>query len=291
MPDLSNITDLDIRTHEMLAAQAPSRASVVGLDAKVPTVATPKTTPIQSTVGDGSPVPTQSATTQTSVDLELANVIEAGTAGIAGRRPNLPQQPTAPLDPETARLNEIATAAVQGRKPNLPVESPTTPAVDESSETGYNSGDSHYAVDTSDSLFGQLFTKDDPARDYFGSAKQSHPKELAEIVERIEKLGVKIVYREGTMSYQPSPVSGKPGQVVIEPDASYSAWKHEEKHVLDDYEAGWLGFRLVIDPKQAALMEKAAYDIEIELAKQDNLVELMEKLEELKKKEMREYYE
>ena len=183
-----------------------------------------------------------------------------------------------------AELIEVSNAAIEGRKPNLPVASSTMSAVDEIGKTEYNNN----SIDTS---FAQLFTKDDPARDYFGSAKQSHPKELAEIIDRIEKLGVKIEYREGTMCYQPSPMSGKPGQVVIEPDASYPAWKHEEKHVMDDYESGWLGFRLIVDPKRAALMEKAAYDIEIELAKRSGFTELMGKLEELKKNEMREDYE
>lgn len=98
----------------------------------------PKSPITQPNGGGGDPDAPQQTTTQTSVDPELANVIEAGTAGVEGRKPNLPQQPTTPLDPETARLNEIATAAVQGRKPNLPVESSTPFVVDNSVSKGYN---------------------------------------------------------------------------------------------------------------------------------------------------------
>ena len=45
MPDLSNITDLDIRTHEMLAAQAPACASVVDTDVTIPAVKAPTVQP------------------------------------------------------------------------------------------------------------------------------------------------------------------------------------------------------------------------------------------------------
>ena len=70
MPDLSNITDLDIRTHEMLAAQAPTRASVVGTDVKTPTVATPKSPITQSNGGGGDlDAPRQTPTDEVSVML------------------------------------------------------------------------------------------------------------------------------------------------------------------------------------------------------------------------------
>ncbi len=137
MPDLSNITDLDIRTHEMLAAQAPARASVVDSNTKLPTVNTPKSTPTQSNGGGGDPDAPQQTTTQTSVDPELSNIIEAATAGVEGRVPNLLlQQPTASAteaslakpavksetassisaDPTVAELTEAFKAGAEGRR-------------------------------------------------------------------------------------------------------------------------------------------------------------------------------
>ena len=68
LPDLSNITDLDTRTHEMLAAQAPARASVVDSNTKLPTVNTPKSPPTQSNGGGGDPdAPGQTLSTEPTV--------------------------------------------------------------------------------------------------------------------------------------------------------------------------------------------------------------------------------
>ena len=66
LPDLSKFSDIDTRTHEMLAAQAPTRASVVGTDVKTPSVTAP--TPTQSNGGGGDPdAPGQTLSTEPTV--------------------------------------------------------------------------------------------------------------------------------------------------------------------------------------------------------------------------------
>lgn len=132
------------------------------------------------------------------------------------------------------------------------------------------------------------YTKDDPMREVFGSAFVSNPEEVEQIIKKCKDKGVEVVYKTGVMAYQPNPRKGKPGRLVIDKDASYSAWKHEERHVLDDEISNWSGFRNFMDIDKAVKFEVDAYDVEIELAKKYGLDDMVDRLEALKDERRRE---
>lgn len=127
-----------------------------------------------------------------------------------------------------------------------------------------------------------LHTTDDPIREILGSAFQSHPKETQEILEELRKKGIEVTFRDGVMGYMPSPTPGKGGQIVIDPEASYSAWLHERQHVYDDEQSGWMGFRNFQDPEVAAAMEDRAYDVEIAFAEKMGYNDIVKRLKRLK---------
>ncbi len=133
-----------------------------------------------------------------------------------------------------------------------------------------------------------LRTTEDPIRERLGSAFESHPKEVSAIIEDLSGRGVLVEYRRGAMGYEPNPTPGAPGRVVMDPDASYSAWLHEKTHVLDDESSGWHGFRNFADPEIAAAFEKRAYDIEIDFAESLGYNDIVERLKGLRDKRIKE---
>ena len=133
-----------------------------------------------------------------------------------------------------------------------------------------------------------FYTKDDPMREVFGSAFDSYKEETEKILKSFSNKGVEVEFREGVMVYQPSPVSGSPGKVVFDKNASFSALKHEERHVLDDEESGWMGFKNFMETETAIKFEVDAYDVEIEMARKYNRLDIVERLEELKENRRRE---
>lgn len=135
-------------------------------------------------------------------------------------------------------------------------------------------------------------TVDDPMREVMGAAEQSHPNELANIIADLESNGVIIKYREGTMGYFPPALPGKPGDIVMEKGASFSAWSHEYKHFCDDRADGFLGLRALLDPEKCAKREIDAYQVEIELAKKlpkDVQEKMIKRLEALRDNEVKRY--
>ena len=72
--------------------------------------------------------------------------------------------------------------------------------------------------------------------------------------------------------------------MIIDPDASYSAWQHEYQHALDDQSIGWGGMKSLFDNDLRWQWEQNAYNQEIELAQQlgyDDVVEqLMRNMEQ-----------
>ena len=88
-----------------------------------------------------------------------------------------------------------------------------------------------------------LFTEADPLRGVMGAASESHPAEIAQMRQALADMGVQVIDRPGTIAYSPGIRAGKPGQMIIDPKASYSAWLHEYQHALDDQKIGWGGFR------------------------------------------------
>ena len=87
----------------------------------------------------------------------------------------------------------------------------------------------------------------------------------------------------------PSVISGRPGKLIIDKEASYSAWNHEYTHFLDDKKDGYLGMRVFADTEKCIERERHAYGVEIQMAKQMNRPDIVKRLEELMRKEIARY--
>lgn len=134
-----------------------------------------------------------------------------------------------------------------------------------------------------------FYTKDDPIREYIGAAEKSHPQELREMKEDMERSGVDITRREGAMGYFPGLSAGKVGNINIEEGASISAWMHEYKHFCDDRADGYLGFRIFQNPAKCADRERQAYQVEIDFAKELGYNDIVKRLEKLRDEEVEKY--
>lgn len=117
----------------------------------------------------------------------------------------------------------------------------------------------------------------DPFREVMGAGIDSHPKEWNALINEMKDNGVEIVYREGVMAY--SPAKGVAGQIVVDPNASYSALLHEYTHYLDDAAAGFPGMEYHFQTINRVKMELHAYMQEIKLA--ESLPLLDEKYEDI----------
>ena len=127
-----------------------------------------------------------------------------------------------------------------------------------------------------------LHTYHDPIREKIGSAFQSHPKAMSKILKTLEHRGIEVEYRPGSMSYSPNSESGKPGKLIMDPDASYSAWLHELQHLADDEASGWQGMHiLAADQMRALEFEERAYRLEIDFAKKNGYSKIAKRLERL----------
>ena len=134
-----------------------------------------------------------------------------------------------------------------------------------------------------------FYTKDDPIREYIGAAEKSHPQELREMKEDMERSGVDITRRAGAMGYFPGLSAGKVGNINIEEGASISAWMHEYKHFCDDRADGYLGFRIFQNPAKCADSERQAYQVEIDFAKELGYNDIVKRLEKLRDEEVEKY--
>lgn len=134
-----------------------------------------------------------------------------------------------------------------------------------------------------------FYTKDDPIREYIGVAEKSHPQELREMKEDMERSGVDITRRAGAMGYFPGLSAGKVGNINIEEGASISAWMHEYKHFCDDRADGYLGFRIFQNPAKCADRERQAYQVEIDFAKELGYNDIVKRLEKLRDEEVEKY--
>lgn len=132
-------------------------------------------------------------------------------------------------------------------------------------------------------------TEDDPIREVIGSAEESHPKELKKIISDLTKAGVQIHRRENAMGYSPALAPGRPGELLIEEGASYSAWLHEYRHFCDDRTDGYLGMRVFADTEKCIQRELDAYQIEIEFAEKSNRPDIVKRLKKLRDKEVAKY--
>lgn len=106
----------------------------------------------------------------------------------------------------------------------------------------------------------------DPLRKW-GPARQTHPEEWEAAIQEARDLGVEVTFRSGALAYGPAPGPGSPGQLVLDPDASYGALLHEMQHLRDDHAVGWVGMRgWFEDPVVRYENEVRAYQKEIDYA-------------------------
>ena len=109
----------------------------------------------------------------------------------------------------------------------------------------------------------------DPLRDLLGPGKASHPEEWQNTIATLREEGVRVVFRDGVMAYGPDSVPGYPGQLILDPDASIGALRHETQHFNDDKSLGFLGSAAMYkNPLLRWRMEYAAYMQEVSLARQ-----------------------
>ncbi|QGN48443.1 WXG100 family type VII secretion target [Micromonospora sp. WMMC415] len=120
----------------------------------------------------------------------------------------------------------------------------------------------------------------DPLRKW-GPARQTHPGEWEAAIRDAQETGVEVSFREGALAYGPSPSPGRPGHLVLDPDASYGALLHEMQHLRDDHAAGWAGMRgWFEDPVVRYENEVRAYQQEIRYAESIGDRESVERLNE-----------
>lgn len=125
----------------------------------------------------------------------------------------------------------------------------------------------------------------DPARKVLGPARLSHADEIAEMRRIMEAEGVRVIERPNAMAYGPSSRAGEPGQFFIDPDASYSAWKHEYRHFTDDRASGWDGMSVLMDSNARWAWESAAYAEEISMMRRLGRQDVVDELIKLRTKE------
>ena len=117
-------------------------------------------------------------------------------------------------------------------------------------------------------MFDPVFRSNgDPMREIQGSGFGT--PEWNDLIQDLKDQGFEVVLREGrAITYGPAPTAGKPGQIVINPDASISALRHEAQHAFDDAANGFPGWGHYLEyPDARWAMEQRAYELEIEAAR------------------------
>lgn len=134
-------------------------------------------------------------------------------------------------------------------------------------------------------------SKADPMAEVFGRGVDSHPEEIEAFREECRRSGVTVIERDHeSLTYQPSPTIGRPGQLAVNRDASYAAWSHEMKHMRDDRESGWDGALRLWDKDDHVKREEAAYAIEIKMAEEAGRKDIADRLRENLEAERRRIY-
>jgi hypothetical protein len=102
-----------------------------------------------------------------------------------------------------------------------------------------------------------------------GPARLNHADEFASIIDDLRARDVNIRFESNGLRYGPSASSGKVGNIVLDPDASISAIRHEYGHFLDDVAEGLPGARHYYEnPWRWVATERRQYLQEIRTAKQ-----------------------
>jgi hypothetical protein len=151
-------------------------------------------------------------------------------------------------DPETAVLRQAATmqaAETQQAASSLGYE--TASVLSLAAERAFPSG--------GDRLLGTL-----------GPARLNHADELASTIQRIEGAGGTVDFRAGNLAFSPS--RGAPGRVILDPNASISAVRHEAGHFFDDIGLGSPGMGYYMqNPSVRWASERSSYLREIRAAR------------------------
>jgi hypothetical protein len=106
----------------------------------------------------------------------------------------------------------------------------------------------------------------DPLRARYGPARESHPEEWNQTLKELKDAGVDIDHRPGSMAY--SPARESPGRMILDPDASIGALRHETQHFRDIRAAGYPGMGpYLMDPLARWRLEFRAYMEEIKFAR------------------------
>ncbi|MEH7353852.1 RHS repeat-associated core domain-containing protein [Neobacillus drentensis] len=114
---------------------------------------------------------------------------------------------------------------------------------------------------------GRLNTYGDALRKNLGSASNSHADEYNDILRHAEEVGVQVDFRRGTLAYEPS--FGNPGRLILDPEASIGAVRHEYRHMLDDFDLGHPGMRVIADSDLFWRLEYRGYMEELKLAREN----------------------
>lgn len=112
----------------------------------------------------------------------------------------------------------------------------------------------------------RLNTYGDALREKLGPAYLSHTEEYNIILNEAREMGVQVEYRVGTLAYDME--YGRPGKLIIDPDASIGALRHEYRHMLDDFYLGHPGMRIIADSDEFWRLEFRGYLEELNLARQ-----------------------
>ena len=120
----------------------------------------------------------------------------------------------------------------------------------------------------------------DPMFEVTGSAFDSNPKEVEQIMKTLKEWGVELNLGSNTLGYG-CLRRGVLGGMSVTKEASYSAWLHEFQHAEDDKNAGWNGLEVLwCDPEERIRREKRAYQKEIDLAYEYGRKDIVERLKQ-----------
>lgn len=207
-----------------------------------------------------------------------------GKGGVAGYDPEKYRAMYEAAEGDTWRekLNSMRRADYAEHREEINAQKRAAYAERVEREKGLPESDSSGKIGLNGSSFGKngsFSSKADPMADVFGPGIISHPKEIEGFRRECKDSGVAIIHRDReSINYEPSTIIGKPGQIVINEDASYSAWCHEMQHMRDDRDNGWDGALAVWDRDEHYRREQKAYEIEIQLARRygrEDIAELL----------------